>query len=74
MHGFSLQHQLVAIDHFNFLKKFQQILRTVIIALIITGTGFLVYAGHLGATLVYQQAAGVYTPSEDCIEFTDPDS
>jgi uncharacterized membrane protein len=27
------------------------------------------YVGHLGAELVYQQGAGVYTPSEDCEEF-----
>ncbi|WP_127844432.1 DUF2231 domain-containing protein [Psychroflexus aestuariivivens] len=27
------------------------------------------YVGHLGAELVYQQAAGVYTPSQDCKEF-----
>lgn len=27
------------------------------------------YVGHLGAELVYQQAAGVYTPSENCQEF-----
>lgn len=33
------------------------------------GTGFLAYSGHLGATLVYQQAAGVYTPDDDCAEF-----
>ncbi len=33
------------------------------------GTGALLYTGHLGATLVYQQAAGVYVPSPDCIEF-----
>jgi len=27
------------------------------------------YVGHLGAELVYQQAAGVYTPDENCAEF-----
>lgn len=71
---FSAASALIVTEHFKLVKKFQQILRTVIIALIISGTGFLVYTGHLGATLVYQQAAGVYTPSEDCIEFTEPDS
>ena len=37
--------------------------------LFILGTGFLMYVGHLGASLVYQQGAGVYHPSEDCHEF-----
>lgn len=45
------------------------ILRLVIALLMLTGSGFLAYTGHLGATLVYQQAAGVYHPSEDCSEF-----
>ncbi|MFT5903444.1 MAG: putative membrane protein, partial [Flammeovirgaceae bacterium] len=40
-----------------------------VVALMIAGSGFLVYTGHLGATLVYQQAAGVYVPSDDCEEF-----
>ncbi|MCA1761798.1 MAG: DUF2231 domain-containing protein [Cryomorphaceae bacterium] len=40
-----------------------------VILLMTVGTGFLGYVGHLGATLVYQQAAGVYTPSDDCAEF-----
>lgn len=40
----------------------------VIITLLI-GSGFLMYTGHLGATLVYQQAAGVHTPSSDCAGF-----
>lgn len=35
------------------------------------GSGILIYTGHLGATLVYQQAAGVHIPSEDCSEFID---
>ncbi len=33
------------------------------------GSGYLMYVGHLGAKLVYQQGAGVYQPSEDCVEF-----
>jgi uncharacterized membrane protein len=40
-----------------------------ILALLLIGSGYLGYAGHLGATLVYQQGAGVYHPSEDCWEF-----
>ena len=33
------------------------------------GNAVMVYVGHLGAQLVYQQAAGVYTPSSNCAEF-----
>lgn len=41
----------------------------VIILLMLTGSGFLGYVGHLGAQLVYQQAAGVYIPTKNCSEF-----
>lgn len=37
--------------------------------LLIAGCGFLGYVGHLGAQLVYQQSAGVYQPTERCVEF-----
>lgn len=53
------------------LKRNTKILKLAVLTLMLIGSGFLIYAGHLGATLVYQQAAGVYTPSEDCREFTD---
>ncbi|MCY2688687.1 DUF2231 domain-containing protein [Salinimicrobium sp. TH3] len=43
--------------------------RLLMILLLAIGTGTLAYTGHLGATLVYQQAAGVYTPSGNCAEF-----
>jgi uncharacterized membrane protein len=36
---------------------------------IITGSTLLGYVGHLGSTLVYQQGAAVYHPSEACTEF-----
>lgn len=39
------------------------------VIILAVGTGYLVYVGHLGARLVYEQAAGVYTPSADCAEF-----
>lgn len=44
-------------------------LRAVTLAAVLVGAGFLIYAGHLGATLVYQQGAGVHHPSPDCDEF-----
>lgn len=49
--------------------KYSPLKETVIIVLLLTGSGYLVYVGHLGATLVYQQGAGVYKPSKDCHEF-----
>ena len=44
-------------------------IRIAVAILMLVGSGFLTYTGHLGATIVYQQAAGVYHPSEDCSEF-----
>lgn len=46
--------------------------RTVGLLLTIGGAVCMAYLGHLGAKLVYQQAAGVHVPSEDCAEFSDP--
>lgn len=34
--------------------------------LMVIGTGYLVYTGHIGATLVYDQGAGVKNHSVDC--------
>lgn len=45
------------------------IFKSFLIILLIAGTVFLTYTGHLGATLVYQQGAGVYSPTLDCNEF-----
>jgi uncharacterized membrane protein len=50
-----------------FLKK--KTLKIPIFALMLSASGILVYTGHLGARLVYQQAAGVHIPSDDCEEF-----
>lgn len=52
-----------------FFSSIKYILKWVVLLLLVAGSGFLMYAGHLGATLVYQQAAGVYQPSENCTEF-----
>lgn len=60
---------IIILEHFGWLTQFKKITRLFIIILSITGSGFLMYTGHLGATLVYQQAAGVYIPSENCVEF-----
>ena len=66
---FSTASAFVLIDYKNLFKNFKSYLRLLIILLMIIGSGFLTLTGHLGAELVYQQAAGVYTPSEDCSEF-----
>ncbi|MFA0964514.1 DUF2231 domain-containing protein [Roseivirga sp. BDSF3-8] len=43
---------------------------TLLVVLLLTGgTAAISYAGHLGATVVYQQAGGVYTPDGDCTGF-----
>ncbi|MGY5851678.1 DUF2231 domain-containing protein [Salegentibacter sp. F14] len=54
---------------YGFLPLKKNIVNFILILAMLTGSVFLGYAGHLGATLVYQQAAGVYTPSEDCLEY-----
>lgn len=38
-------------------------------ACLLFGTAGLSYVGHLGAKLVYQQAAAVHSPAPDCAEF-----
>lgn len=35
----------------------------------LVGTGFLVYTGHVGASLVYEQGAGVKNHETDCADF-----
>lgn len=44
-------------------------LQLLVVILSLVGSGFLIYVGHNGAELVYQQGAGVYHPSENCQEF-----
>lgn len=61
---------MVIVNHFWTLKSWIiKVTQLFTIVLLLAGSGFLVYTGHLGAKLVYQQAAGVYVPSEDCAEF-----
>ena len=37
--------------------------------LLVAGAAGLLYTGHLGASVVYQQGGGTYSPSADCGEF-----
>jgi uncharacterized membrane protein len=48
------------------LKRISSILRGVLLT---AGAAGLLYAGHLGASVVYQQGGGTYKPSADCREF-----
>lgn len=50
-------------------QQIKNLLRWVLPIMMVVGAGYLTYTGHQGATLVYQQAAGVYQPSDDCKEF-----
>lgn len=55
---------------FNVLKStLRHITSVLILLLMIAGSGYVVYAGHLGASLVYQQGAGVYNHAVDCDQF-----
>lgn len=54
----------------KYLEKLKnKIFYIILVLLMLAGSGTLTYVGHLGAQLVYQQAAGVNVPSEDCSEF-----
>lgn len=46
-----------------------KIVSVILVLIMLTGSATLTYVGHLGAKLVYEQAAGVNIPSEDCSEF-----
>lgn len=52
----------------------QRVITTLIIIGSVCGSGALVYTGHLGATLVYQQGAAVYRPTPLCTEFAPDDA
>jgi len=51
------------------LEKWRTHIAVFVGAALVAGTATVGYVGHLGASLVYQQAAGVYQPTEKCTEF-----
>ncbi|WP_090602020.1 DUF2231 domain-containing protein [Parapedobacter koreensis] len=51
------------------LVPFKRLFALLAIIFVLGGAGALVYTGHLGASLVYQQGAGVRQPAADCGEF-----
>lgn len=50
-------------------QKYMPFFLVLNVTLTICGSAMLVYTGHLGATLTYQQAAGVYNPGPECKGF-----
>lgn len=60
---------LLKISRIEFFFQRRRLLSIFCILILTAGSGFLMYVGHLGATLVYQQGAGVYQPTGDCAEF-----
>ena len=54
----------------NFLPlRLRKIVCYLAFILMLVGTGYLVYAGHAGASLVYDQGAGVKNHKADCSEY-----
>jgi uncharacterized membrane protein len=49
--------------------QYVRILKYGLVLVMLFGSGYLTYGAHLGATLVYQQGAGVHKPSADCSGF-----
>jgi uncharacterized membrane protein len=49
----------------------KSLVKYLLILILIAGLGALLYSGHLGASLVYNQGAGTYRPSGDCSEFVE---
>lgn len=45
--------------------------RALVTCLLLFSSGSVLWAGHLGASLVYQQGAAVYKPGPQCTEFED---
>jgi uncharacterized membrane protein len=54
---------------FNVIKLWPKALQALVVVLMLIGSGYLAYAGHLGAQVVYEQAGGVNVPTSDCAGF-----
>ena len=68
---FSAASALIILSYYGLLRKMKNLIHIAVVILSLVGSGFLIYTGHLGASLVYQQAAGVHIPSDDCSEFAE---
>ncbi len=69
VYAFSACLVLWSIKLFTSFIKFKKLIISLILILNLAGLAGLVYVGHLGATLVYEQAAGVEVPDKDCSGF-----
>lgn len=49
--------------------RFKVVAFNLSLLLMLTGTGYIVYTGHIGASLVYDQGAGVKNHKADCSEY-----
>jgi uncharacterized membrane protein len=54
------------------LPKYLRPIRLLELVLLLAGAGYLGYAGHLGAQVVYQQGGGVRVPAADCADYAQP--
>jgi len=68
---FTVASILYFIPFTQYFQRFRSAIKAITSLLLIVATAFLMYVGHLGASLVYQQGAGTFQPSPDCIEFND---
>lgn len=50
-------------------KKINRVLAVITVSLMLIGSASLGYDGHLGASLVYEQGAGVNKPASDCSDY-----
>ena len=66
---FSIAAFFLLVKDISLVQKGEKLLRFVVLAGLLAGSGYLVHAGHLGATVVYQQGAGVYKPGPGCAGF-----
>ena len=57
------------LNYFNLVFLPPKLVDIVVVISLSIGSYFLYKTGHLGAELVYEQAAGVNVPSESCSEF-----
>lgn len=60
-------HTMLSLNLFR--SRLRKISPYVIFACMIIGSVFLVRAGHLGASVVYEQGAGVFNHAADCDDF-----
>ncbi|MFD2247969.1 DUF2231 domain-containing protein [Pontibacter ruber] len=54
---------------FRLIRMREKMLHLLVVVLMLAGSAFLMYTGHLGARVVYEQAGGVNVPASDCAGF-----